>query len=96
MSKTDKPDNAPDSRDQWYVYILECADGSYYTGITNDLKARTRQHNEGAASRYTRSRRPVSLRYHEPCASRSAALIRECALKLKTHDEKRALFDSTK
>jgi putative endonuclease len=96
MSKTDKSANASESHDQWFVYILECSDGSYYTGITNNLETRLRQHNEGDASRYTRSRRPVELRYHEPHASRSSALIRECAMKLKTHDEKRQLFDPDK
>jgi predicted GIY-YIG superfamily endonuclease len=75
----------------WYVYIVECRDGSLYTGITNDLERRVQEHNEGTASRYTRSRRPVVLRYSEPQPSRSAALIRECAIKLMTPREKRAL-----
>ncbi|MEK7734200.1 MAG: GIY-YIG nuclease family protein, partial [Pseudomonadota bacterium] len=52
---------------------------------------RVQQHNEGLASRYTRSRRPVVLRYREPCGSRSHALIRECAVKLMTPVQKRAL-----
>ena len=57
----------------WFVYIIECSDGSFYTGITNDLERRQQQHNEGTASRYTRSRRPVTLRYQEVCESRSQA-----------------------
>ena len=50
----------------WFVYILRCVDGTLYTGITKDLARRCQQHNDGAASRYTRSRRPVKLVYQEP------------------------------
>ena len=66
----------------WFVYILRCADGSYYTGITTDLNRRAEEHN-GARSgaRYTRSRRPVELVYSEICAHRSAAAKREYAIK---------------
>lgn len=78
--------------EHWFVYIVECRDGSLYTGITNDLDRRLQQHNDGTASRYTRSRRPVQMRYHEPQPSRSAALIRECAVKLLTPVQKRALI----
>ena len=76
----------------WYVYILECRDGSLYTGITNDLVRRVQQHNDGEGARYTRSRRPVRLRYHETCGSRSDALIRECSLRLLSRKEKDALL----
>ncbi len=65
----------------WTVYILECADGSFYTGITNDLERRLAQHQAGRAARYTRSRLPVVLRYRETCADRSAALVREARIK---------------
>jgi predicted GIY-YIG superfamily endonuclease len=78
--------------DPWLVYIVECSDGSLYTGITNDLERRCQQHNEGLASRYTRSRRPVRVRYYESLPSRSAALIRECAVKLLSRKEKEALI----
>ncbi len=84
---TDTPPEKP-----WYVYIVECRDGSLYTGITNDIARRIEQHNEGTASRYTRSRRPVVLRHAEPAGDRSQALIRECAVKLMNQREKRALF----
>jgi predicted GIY-YIG superfamily endonuclease len=47
----------------WFVYILRCADGTLYTGITKDVDRRTKQHNAGTASWYTRSRRPVKLVY---------------------------------
>jgi putative endonuclease len=72
----------------WVVYIVECRDGSYYTGITNDVARRVEEHNAGTASRYTRSRRPVVLRYQEVCADRSQALVREFAVKLMTRKEK--------
>lgn len=88
---TSTPSTTPE--ETWYVYIVECRDGSLYTGITNDLDRRMQQHNEGTASRYTRSRRPVALRYSEPVDSRSSALIRECAVKLMTPVQKRALLE---
>lgn len=80
----------------WFVYIIECSDGSFYTGITNDLERRQQQHNEGTASRYTRSRRPVTLRYQEVCESRSQALIRECSLRLLSRKEKEVLVGSAR
>jgi putative endonuclease len=55
----------------WFVYILGCADGSLYTGITTDVSRRCRQHNVGTASRYTRSRRPTRLVYRETHLDRS-------------------------
>ena len=93
MSKMGTYDDALQSSGGWIVYILECSDGSYYTGITNDLDRRVQEHNEGGASRYTRSRRPVTPCYHETCENKSAALIRECAVKLMSHKEKKALID---
>jgi len=75
----------------WFVYIVECRDGSLYTGITNDLARRLAAHNAGVASKYTRARRPVSLVYQESCESRQQALIRECAVKLLSRDQKSAL-----
>jgi len=65
----------------WVVYVLRCADGTLYTGITNDLVRRLSAHRAGTASRYTRSRRPVCLVYQERRRSRSAALKREAAIK---------------
>jgi putative endonuclease len=75
----------------YYVYILECSDGSFYVGITNNLDRRIDAHNAGVASKYTRSRRPVTLRYKEYCGTRSQALIRECGLRLLSRKEKQAL-----
>ena len=76
----------------WMLYMIECADGSFYTGVTNDIERRLAEHNEGLASRYTRSRRPVKLRYHEICRDRNHALVRECAVKLLSRREKEALL----
>ena len=73
----------------WILYILKCKDGTYYTGITNDLPRRLKLHNDGSASRYTRSRLPVKLIYQEPCRNRSLALKKEHALKQLTKKDKR-------
>jgi putative endonuclease len=63
------------------VYILECADGTLYTGWTTDLEARLRTHNEGKGGRYTRSRRPLRLLYREEHPSRASAQSREWEIK---------------
>jgi predicted GIY-YIG superfamily endonuclease len=76
----------------WIVYLLRCADGTLYTGITIDLTRRVEQHNAGTASRYTRSRLPVVLIYKEPQASRSLALKRELAIKALSRLEKESMI----
>ena len=76
----------------WFVYLLRCADGSLYTGITNDVPRRFKQHNAGTASRYTRSRLPVVLVYQEAQASRSHALKRELAIKGFSRQEKESMI----
>lgn len=76
----------------WVLYILECRDGSLYTGVTTDLDRRLTQHQAGTAARYTRTRRPVRVVYHEPCPDRSAALRRECAVKRLPRAAKLALI----
>ena len=76
-----------------YVYILRCSDGSLYTGWTTDLAHRLEAHNEGAGAKYTRSRRPVELVYHEVFDSRSTALKREAAIKRLSRKEKLALIE---
>ena len=78
----------------WFVYILRCCDGSLYTGITNNLARRFKMHNDGKASRYTRTRRPVKLLYQETCQSRTQALVRECAVKEFTKKKKEELIAS--
>jgi len=67
--------------EKWSLYILKCGDGSFYTGITNDLERRFKMHQAGKASKYTRSHRPVEMLYSEKCGDRSSALIRECEVK---------------
>ena len=79
---------------QWFVYIVRCADGSLYTGITNDVGRRCEQHNAGTASRYTRSRLPVALVYQEAQASRSLASKRESAIKALSRQMKESLIRS--
>ena len=66
---------------QWYVYILECRDGTLYTGITDDLPKRISAHNAGKGAKYTRGRGPVALRYWELCASGTHARKREVEIK---------------
>jgi predicted GIY-YIG superfamily endonuclease len=78
--------------EEWFVYIVRCADGSLYTGIAKDVIRRCQQHNAGTASRYTRSRLPVKLVYQESPASRSLALKREAAIKALTRKEKLAMI----
>lgn len=74
------------------LYILECSDGTFYTGITNDMDRRFSQHNTGKAARYTRGRRPVRLRYYEHCTTRSRALVREAEIKRLTRAAKYRLM----
>lgn len=78
----------------WFAYILECADGTLYSGITTDLSRRVEEHNGKVpgGARYTRSRRPVTLRYAEQCVSRSQAAVAEAALKRLPREEKLALI----
>ena len=79
----------------WVLYILECSDGTFYTGITNNMQRRLDQHNAGRAARYTRGRRPVILRYREHCGGRSQALVREAAVKRLARTDKQRLMNLT-
>lgn len=74
------------------VYVLECADGSLYTGWTNDIEKRLTVHNAGRGSRYTRSRLPVALRYMEVCANKSEAMRREREIKSLSRADKLKLI----
>ena len=65
----------------WHLYVAECADGSFYTGIAKDVKKRIETHNSGKGSKYTRVHRPVTLVFQEPQADYSAALKREYQVK---------------
>lgn len=79
--------------DEWYVYVLQCADESLYTGIAKDLHRRLRQHNgeQAGGPRYTRGRRPVRLLWQDRMPHRAAALRREAAIKKLSRRQKCAL-----
>ena len=76
----------------WQVYLLRCADGTLYTGITTDLSRRVAEHNAGRGARYTRSRLPAELVYAEPAADRAAAQRREYAIRRLPAAAKRRLL----
>lgn len=78
--------------DSYFVYILLCADGSFYTGTSNDVKKRVKTHNSGKGAKYTKTRRPVKLLYTEKVADKSAALKREAAIKKLTRPKKEELL----
>jgi putative endonuclease len=77
----------------WFVYIVECADQSLYTGITTDLQRRLDQHNAGAGAKYTKARLPVRLVYQEYAKDRSHASKRESEIKTLERDEKLRLVE---
>ena len=78
----------------WYVYILQCADGTLYTGITNDLDRRLKAHNAGTASKYTRVRRPVAMVYQEEIDTKGNALRRELQIKSMSRQQKMDLLNN--
>jgi putative endonuclease len=78
----------------FYCYILECSDGTYYTGWTADPEQRLRRHNRGNGARYTRGRRPVRLVYVEQQPDRSSAMRREIQIKHISRDAKEKLIKS--
>lgn len=79
------------NKNNWVCYLLECADGTLYCGITNDLDRRIAAHNAGEGAKYTRGRTPVRMVYCEDCADRSEALKREVEIKSLPRTEKLAL-----
>lgn len=74
-----------------YTYILECSDGSYYTGWTKDIQKRLHAHNEGKGAKYTRSRLPVVLAYYETFETKEEAMRREWQIKHLSRKEKEKL-----
>lgn len=77
-----------------YVYVVECADGSLYTGYTTDVDRRVAEHNAGDGAKYTRGRTPVELVHVEEFESKSAAMSREYAVKqLSRRQKERLVFD---
>ncbi len=77
---------------EWIVYILQCNDNTFYTGITKDLQKRIELHRTGKGARYTRGRSPFILVFSEKCATKSIALRREYAIKQLSRNEKEALI----
>ena len=76
-----------------YTYIVKCADGTLYTGWTNDLEKRMKAHNSGKGAKYTKTRRPVKLVYYEAHDTKNEAMSREYAIKQLTRKEKLKLMD---
>ena len=75
----------------FFCYILECADGTFYTGWTTDPLRREKQHNAGRGAKYTRMRRPVKMVYTEELPDRTSAMKRERAIKAMKRDRKMKL-----
>lgn len=75
----------------WTVYILRCADGSLYTGITNDLEARLVKHRKGTGAKYTRGRGPFEVIFTEQQPTKGCALAREAEIKALGRQAKQAL-----
>jgi putative endonuclease len=83
-------------KSEWAVYVLQCADDTFYIGCTNDMERRLKEHNDDPkGAKYTKARRPVQLRYMETCASRSEAQKREATLKKLTRSQKQELVLSS-
>ena len=78
--------------DFWFVYIMKCANGAFYTGITKDVPARLKAHNNGTGARYTRSFGPVKLVWKERRTGKSLALKREARIKSFSKTDKAALI----
>lgn len=76
----------------FYCYVLECADGTYYTGWTTDPERRLTQHNNGNGARYTRSRLPVKIVYLESLPDRPAAMRREWEIRQLPREKKQKLI----
>ncbi len=81
------------SESGFYCYIVECSDGTYYTGWSTQPERRERQHNAGRGAAYTRQRRPVHLVYVEVQQDRASAMRREIALKKLSHAQKQKLIN---
>ncbi|MBR1697412.1 MAG: GIY-YIG nuclease family protein [Anaerovibrio sp.] len=79
-----------------FTYILECADGTLYTGYTTDMEKRLATHNSGKASKYTRCRLPVKLVYLEECKDNETAMSREWHIKQLSRVEKLKLIEENK
>lgn len=83
-------------RKKYYAYILECKDGTFYTGYTTDIEKRVKRHNEGKGGKYTRGRRPVTLKYFECFSEKNEACKREYAIKQLSRQEKIKIINNDK
>ena len=79
----------------WFVYMLQCGDGSLYTGCTDDVERRVATHQKGRGGKYTRSHLPVTLVYRESVPDKSAALRREAEMKRLSRKAKLALISGS-
>jgi putative endonuclease len=80
-------------KNDFYVYIVECIDKTFYTGYSNDVGSRVSKHNSGKGAKYTKTRLPVKLIYFELCGSKSDALKREYQIKQLTRKQKEQLIN---
>lgn len=80
----------------FYCYLLQCADGTFYTGWTTDPARREKEHNAGSGARYTRVRRPVRMVYVEELPDKLSALKRELEIKRLPRKKKQALMDAAR
>lgn len=77
-----------------YTYIVECCDGTLYTGWTNNLEKRIKAHNDGKGAKYTKARRPVVLKYYEVFSTKEEAMRRESQIKKMSKQEKKRLIEN--
>jgi len=80
----------------WFVYVVECSDGTLYTGATTNVKERIKKHNAGTGAKYTKGRGPVKLKFFECWDTKSLALKAEASLKKKTRAQKLAYMRTFK
>ena len=78
---------------QWFTYVLECSNGHYYCGVSNDLKKRMRRHNEGVGSKYVAAHLPAKLIWKKKMKSNSLAQILECKIKKMNRTHKKEMMN---
>ncbi|NOU25369.1 MAG: GIY-YIG nuclease family protein [Methylotenera sp.] len=88
-----RPERFNSVQENWFLYLLECKNGAYYAGITNDLEARFAAHLTGKGARYTRANPPVKMLANKPYANRSTASMAEAQLKKLPRHKKLAYFE---
>lgn len=93
MSASSSTDFDPSG--EHHIYVVECSDGTYYTGYTTDVERRVAEHNDGTAAKYTRGRRPVTLVHAETFDDQSTAMQREYAIKQLRRPAKEQLVQDT-